>query len=797
MDKNTNRLLRYKNRLEFDKILFAINEFAVSTKAKDDIINISPTSNIQTVSLELSKSDAFQIMIIKHKPPSLSDVVSLNETLLRSDKGGLLSMAEVLKIRLLLKNARQLIAWYHPLETHYDVTDPVFFPLFSEESLERDIERAILSDTEMSDNASSELASIRKKIVSMQASIREKLEKIIRSDTTQKYLQDQVVTMRGGRFVVPVKSEHKGNITGMVHDVSSSGSTFFVEPTEVLEANNAIQKLKGEEAAEIERILYAFSARISDISEQLRHSYSAFVEIDKLIAIARYANNIDAQAPKINNNGNINLLRARHPLIDKKAVVATDVSLGENYSTLVITGPNTGGKTVTLKTIGLFSLMAMSGIPIPAKKESEISVFEDILVDIGDEQSIEQNLSTFSAHIKNISEILLKANEQSLVLLDELGAGTDPAEGAALAKAILERLRQNGAKVVATTHYGEIKIYAMQTKGVQNASCEFNVETLSPTYRVTIGLPGSSNALLIGKRLGLDDDLLESAKQNLSSEQKKMEQLLSEIEHLKSEAAAKLDIAEQKENMAELARKEAEDIKQQAEKTAQNHINLAQTKARQLSADVSGQAYKLLDEIKALKASKDVMAEQISKRAKEIANKESGRILDMAPQSEQKNLNLEPVGTVKKGMTVYVPALSGTATVIKEPDKKGVVEVAAGIIKTRVNVSELKKPPKSQLKTANNKKGGKSIFSVSDKKSGKSEINLLGLTVEEAIMEVETFIDAAVLSHLISVRIVHGKGTGALRKAVHAKLKQNKHVKEFRLGRFGEGEDGVTIAELK
>ncbi len=794
-----NQLLRYKNRLEFDKILNEIESFAVSIDAKNNILNVAPTNEIQTVSLELLKADAFQSMIIKHAVPNLSDVFGIKEIVLRADKGGLLSMGEILKIKALLRNARLLIAWYHPLESHYDVTDPIFFPLFSDSSLENDIERSILSETEMSDNASGQLATIRKRIIAMQASIRDKLEKIIRSDTNQKYLQDSVVTMRGGRFVVPVKSEHRNNITGMVHDVSSSGSTYFVEPSEVLEANNAIQKLKGDEATEIERILYAFSARISDVSEQLKYSFNAFVDIDKLIAIARYANNIDAAMPKLNDRGYINLFRARHPLIDKKSVVATDVSLGEKYSTLVITGPNTGGKTVTLKTIGLFSLMAMSGIPVPATGESELSVFDDILVDIGDEQSIEQNLSTFSAHVKNLSEILKTANRNSLVLLDELGAGTDPAEGAALAKAILERLRQNGAKVVATTHYGEIKIYAMQTNGVQNASCEFNIETLSPTYRVTIGLPGSSNALLIGKRLGLDDELLETARQNLSSEQKQMEQLLSEIEQLKSEAAAKLDEAQEKTDQAQRLKDEAEEVKQRAEKDAQNKIKLAETKARQLSSDVSGQAFKLLDEIKALGVTKETAMVEISKRAKEIANKESVKILDMAPQSDTHiTLNLEPLENVKKGMIVYVPSLSGVATVLNDPDKKGVVELSAGIIKTRINVSELRKPPKSHINQQKNRnKGGKSVFSVSDKKSGKSEINLLGLTVEEAIMEVETFIDAAVLSHLISVRIVHGKGTGALRKAVHSKLKQNKHVKEFRLGRFGEGEDGVTIAELK
>ncbi|MBP1555325.1 MAG: endonuclease MutS2, partial [Oscillospiraceae bacterium] len=441
--------------------------------------------------------------------PGISSQDDIPAIALRAQKGGVLFMGELLHVARALENARRLRDWYQPAEEKAYYGDYLFFDLYSDNALERQIKDSILSDTEMADEASPALADIRRRIMRQESSIRDKLDTIIRSSSTSRYLQEAIVTMRGGRFVVPVKLENRNAISGLVHDVSSSGSTIFVEPTAVVEANNRIMQLKAEEQAEIDRILAAFSARVQSVSANLQKSHKAFTQIDVSLAKARYALSINAVMPGVNDIGYIDLRRARHPLIDKNKVVPIDVRLGKEFTTLVITGPNTGGKTVSLKTAGLLCVMACSGIPIPAAPGSEVAVFSHVLADIGDEQSIEQSLSTFSSHITNVIEILRVADRNSLVLLDELGAGTDPAEGAALAEAILERLRKLGCRVFATTHYAEIKLYAMQTEGVQNASCEFDVQTLNPTYHLSIGVPGRSNALLICERLGLDRDIIE------------------------------------------------------------------------------------------------------------------------------------------------------------------------------------------------------------------------------------------------------------------------------------------------
>ncbi len=790
MEKNS--LLKYAKQLEFDKVLARASDYAASLDAKNKITESQPNPELSEAVLALERCDEMMVRLSRNTSASISAVSDIPLIAIRAKKGGILSMGELLSIRAILRNARLLRSWYGDGE---GVCGELFFRLFSDEGLERRIGDSILSETEMSDDASSELADIRKKIVRAEGSIRDKLDSIVRSPNTSKYLQDAVVTMRSGRYVVPVKAEHRNDIKGLVHDVSSSGSTFFVEPEAVLEANNKIMELKADEAKEIDRILSSFSDNVAGIADEIIESYKAFVEIDIIIAKAKYCLAIRAVKPVLNNRGNINLVKARHPLIPQNRVVPIDLPIGEGYSSLIITGPNTGGKTVTLKTVGLFTLMAMSGLCVPAFEGTELSVYREVLVDIGDEQSIEQSLSTFSGHIKNIAEILNAVDKDSLVLLDELGAGTDPAEGAALALAVLERLKLVGSTVIATTHYGEIKEYALQTDGVRNAGCEFDIKTLSPTYRVIVGVPGSSNALTIAKRLGLDEALIDRAKENMDPEKRHFEDLLAQIEVMRSEVADQKALADRElaraEEMIEQARAKRNEMLEEGKK----HLEQSEKRASQLMADVESSAYRLLDEIKKLDKEKNTNRSEAAARAREIARRDAVKLMNISSGDEILD-DLEPVTDVKKGDVVYLLGLNSLATVISPADKAGNVEVQAGLVKSRVSIETLRRAPNG-VGNSKKKTNPTNKVSVSDKRSGKNEINLLGLTVEEAMMEVERFIDAAVLSHLSTVYLIHGKGTGALRKGIHQRLGSIKHVKAFRLGKYGEGEDGVTIVELK
>ena len=790
-------ILKYASRLEFDKICAGISELAVCGAAKEAVLKTKPITELWEAEQQLQLTDELFIMLSRNAPPSISAVSGIYEIALRCEKGGMLSMGELLEVRTMLKNARGLKAWYSggSIEDGGTAADRLFYMLYEDTRLERSIGDSIISETEMSDDASPTLRDIRRKITNAEGSIRDKLDSMIRSSTTQKYLQDAVVTMRGGRFVVPVKQEFKGEVKGLVHDISSSGSTYFVEPAAVVEANNKIMQLKGEEMREIDRILSVFSDGVSAIAETLKQSYDVFVELDTAIAKAKYSISINASRPVLNDSGVIALKKARHPLIPKKSVVAIDVALGESYTSLVITGPNTGGKTVTLKTVGLLTLMAMSGILVPAAENSRLCVFGQVLVDIGDEQSIEQSLSTFSGHIKNTAAILETADENSLVLLDELGAGTDPAEGAALATAILERLRSLGCRAIATTHYGELKLYALETEGVQNASCEFDVATLRPTYKLVIGLPGRSNALLIGEKLGLDPALIESAKRSMSVEERRFEDVLNEIEQLKA------DLSRREEDI-ERQRLEADEISKKAQgeydamvAQGKREMEAAKLKAKQLAGDVTMNANKLLDELRRLDIEKNNDTQAARRRAKAIADNDASKMFDLGGgEIDTGAEGLEPLESVKQGDEVYVVALAQRGEALSDADDKGNVEIKAGSIKTRVNIKDLRRPKASANQK---KKPAASRISVSSQSSAKTEINLHGMTVDEAELEVDRFIDDAVLSHLNTVTVIHGKGTGALRKGIHVFLKRHRHVKQFRLGHYGEGGDGVTIVDLK
>ncbi|MEG1757007.1 MAG: endonuclease MutS2 [Oscillospiraceae bacterium] len=793
-----NDILKYASQLEFDKICSLASAYAICGESRDRILALVPSTDINEVSMSLEITDALSVCVSRNSALQVSSVSDIHEITLRAQKSGILSMGELLKVRAMLKNARLLKSWFDDGFASESAAAQMFYALYEDAQLEREIGDCILSETEMSDDASAQLKDIRRRIINAESSIRDKLDSIIHSTVTQKYLQDSIVTMRGGRFVVPVKQEHRGDMKGLIHDVSSSGATYFVEPEAVVEANNRIQEMRAEEIKEIDRILRRFTDSVSCAASQIKESFNAFIDIDVALAKARYSLSINAVIPKINDSGEIVLIKARHPLIPKKNVVPIDLTLGRKFSSLIITGPNTGGKTVTLKTVGLLSLMAMGGFLIPALEGSEICVFKKVLVDIGDEQSIAQNLSTFSGHMKNIASIIGDADDESLVLLDELGAGTDPAEGAALAIAILDRLRRMSCKVVATTHYGEIKIYALETDNVQNASCEFDIKTLRPTYKLNIGIPGRSNALLIGERLGLDRELLDDARKNINTETRRFEDVLNEIENLKSEASERIELAEMRVTNAENEAKKIIAEAEKIQKTAETELKNAKQRAQQLVTDVSAGAYKLMDEIKLLDKEKDKNRKESLSRARAIANSESLSLLDLADPVEANMADhLEPLTEVKAGDRVYVAQLSQEGVALSAPDKNGSVEVKAGLIKARVNISDLRKPPEMKKKKQGRQISVNSATVTNANRTSKSEINLLGLTVEEALMEVDNYIDTALMSHLNTVYLIHGRGTGALRTAIHQHLKNKKRIKSFRLGKYGEGEDGVTVVELK
>lgn len=786
----------YKTRIEFDTVLSKIASLAVGSEAKRTIVESEPHTEISEIYQELNLSDSLMDILERGHDPGISQEDDIPAIALRAQKGGTLFMSELLHVARSLENSRRLKDWYIPKDNKAVFGDHLFFDLYSDKSLENQIKTSILSDSEMADEASPQLADIRRRILRLESSIRDKLEDIIKSSSTSRYLQEAIVTMRGGRFVVPVKLENRNSISGLVHDVSSSGNTIFVEPTAVVETNNRIMTLKAEEQAEIERILAAFSSRVQAISDSLFKSHKAFNAIDIALAKAKYGLSINAIIPIINNEGFIDLRRARHPLIDKNKVVPIDVRLGKEFTTLVITGPNTGGKTVCLKTVGLLCVMACCGIPIPAAPGSEVPVFSRVLADIGDEQSIEQNLSTFSSHITNVIEIINEADSDSLVLLDELGAGTDPAEGAALAEAILERLRKIGCRVFATTHYAEIKLYAMKTENVQNASCEFDIKTLNPTYHLSIGVPGRSNALLICERLGLDKDIIEDARYGMSVEDRRFEDAISEIDDLRAELNIKETEIEnallEAQRELEAARKESDTIKAKAEKELDN----ARNRAKQISADVAAGAYKLMDELRKLELDEDKSRKEKISRAKQIANNDSFRLYNSDDKSPVITSELPAVDEVKIGDVVYVPALGGTAKVIQLVDKNGYVQLQSGILKTRSKLSELRKAPVVQEKKAKKTYNvQRTIAESSD--LPRTEIDLRGKTVEEAIVDLEGFIDRALLSHINILYVIHGKGTGALRKAVNDWLRRCPQVRSYRLGNYGEGDSGVTVVELK
>ena len=789
--------LSYRTTLELDKIINRAVELCTCAETKEMMRQIQPCDTTEEERYALSQTNAINSLLLKNGSPRFGAVSEVRRIVAHAAKGGILSMGELLEIAAALRNFSGLSQWYGLTDHDMLPTDDLFFALAPQPVLEKQITDCIISSEEMADTASVTLHDLRRRIRATEDSIRTKLDNIIKNSTTNKFLQDAVVTLRNGRYVVPVRAEYRGEVGGVIHDVSSSGSTVFVEPTAVVEANARIMQLRAQEQEEITRILSAFSAQVASLEPQFSHSYEAMLQIDLLLAKARLAVEQNAFMPQVSDSCRFSLKKARHPLIDKKKVVPVDIALGDEYDTLVITGPNTGGKTVSLKTAGLLNAMAQHGFLIPAHESSTVCHFEEYLVDIGDEQSIEQSLSTFSGHMKRITGILELAGPDTLTLLDELGAGTDPAEGAALAVSILERLRRQGTLLMATTHYAELKIYALETPGVVNASCEFDVESLSPTYRLSVGVPGKSNAFLISARLGIPESVIDAARGHMSSDDKRLDSVLAQLDDLKLQLKAAQDEAEKARYEAEHALESAEKKRDALIRQGEEELEAARRKAHDLVQQVQNDAYALTDELRKLQKDEKTSAAARAVRAREIARRDTEAMLTRT-EKKQPARQFVPIKEVKVGQEVVIAELNQHAVVLSRPDKNGMVEVRAGILKTKVPLKGLCAPDKMDKKTIKSEPPRtRTRVELNHDRKSSMELNLLGYTVEEALAEVDRFLDHAMLSNQNTVYIIHGNGTGALRNAIQKHLRTHRGVKSFRLGRYGEGESGVTVVELK
>lgn len=783
--------------LELDLILEKLAAECSCDDAKDLARGLKPAGDMAEVEMLLQQTEDAFSLLARFGGPSFSGLKNVNNSLHRAAAGGSLNPKELLDIAYCLRALRTLDEWRNHSSGVKTSLDFFFEGITSNKYLETKILSCIVSEEEIADKASDTLFDIRKKIRSKENSIREKLDSLIHSSHYQQFLQEAIITQRNGRFVVPVKAECRGNVPGLVHDTSSTGATVFIEPASVVDANNDIKVLQGKERDEIMRILYELSAESGDFAESIKHSYESAIRLNLIFAKAHLAYKMKATKPILNNEGIICLKKARHPLIDPKKVVATDIALGDEYDTLVITGPNTGGKTVSLKTLGLLTLMTMCGLLIPVADRSRVSVFNNILVDIGDEQSIAQSLSTFSSHMVNIIDIIKKADDKSLILIDELGAGTDPVEGAALAVSIIEALREKGAIIAATTHYAELKAYALDTPGVTNGCCEFDIETLRPTYKLLIGVPGRSNAFAILKHLGMTQDVIDNAKAIVGSDNRDFEAVLEKLEASRHALEEERKIAEE---MTERARK--------IEEKAQSEMDKIETlKARELDK-AKREAQKLIDAAER-KSSQFLLEldklkkEQTSSNATEIARKTRRAVkAQMGEMDDLINPN-ELADNWDYDYKLPRNPVPGDRIVIKGIGEGEVLEfknnnvfVKSGLLKTRVKLSDimiLDKPKKKPVKTQHN------VYRTSSRADAdvKTEIDMRGETVDEALSELGLFIDRCVLNNIEEIRIIHGKGTGALRSAVTDYLKTHPNVSEYRLGRYGEGENGVTIAKLK
>lgn len=782
-------------KLELDQVLEQLAACAGSQGGKQACLWVRPSSDLEDVNLMLEQTTAASNLCTRKGNPVFGDVTDVSESLERADRGGSLQPVELLRIAGVLRCARN-IKGYVSEDDQSTVLDTLFNALTPNKYLEDKIFGAILSEEEIADNASPALADIRRHMRIQAGKIRDSLQKIISSPAYSKFLREPIITIRQGRYVVPVKSECKNDIPGLVHDVSGTGSTYFVEPMSAVNANNALRELELKEKKEIERILAELSAEAAAHAEDINLDYSMLVQLDVIFAKAKLGYRMRAWAPIMNDRGRVELRNARHPLIDPKVVVPISLRLGTDFDSMIITGPNTGGKTVTLKTIGLLTLMAECGLHIPAGDGSTLSTFDAILADIGDEQSIAQSLSTFSSHMRTIVDVVAQCDDRTLVLFDELGAGTDPAEGAALAMAIIEFCRKMGSCVVATTHYAELKLYAMRTKGVINASCEFNVETLRPTYKLLIGIPGKSNAFAISRKLGLSEDILKEADDLVGKNDKDFEDVLSQLEQQRQQMEAARIEAERLKRETESIKKQSEQATAQLQKEKDKALEAARREAQKIIEDARFAANAASEELKALRKQLQTSADasNINQRQAEIRrnlNEMEDKIRAAQPKVERP----APKRGILVGDTVELLKL-GTKASVLAINKDGTYQLQAGILKLTAKENEI-----YLLENENpyQTKGGRPAHSGREMKltAMAQEVDLRGMDAVEAICVLDNYLDSAMRGNLHSVRIIHGKGTGVLRNAVHQSLRKNKFIKTFRLGVYGEGEDGVTIAEFK
>lgn len=788
----------YYKSLELHKILEMLSEEASNTKTKEMALALTPESDIDVVRLEMKKtSDAFDLSV-KYGTPAFSNFKDIRGALHRASSGASLSLRELLDIAQMLYQVRMLSDWYKSTENEETSIGYLFVSLAPNKYLEDKIKNAVVSEDEISDMASHELANIRRKIAQAGVRIRESLDKLIRSSEVQKSLRENIVTMRDGRYVLPVKADFKGNVPGLVHATSATGSTYFIEPISVVEANNDIKVLQGEEQDEIDRIIAELSADCAAYAEALSADYVTCAEINLYFAKSNLGAKMRGCIPELSDDGVIDLKKARHPLIDKKKVVPVDIKLGEDYNALIVTGPNTGGKTVILKTTGLLSAMAMCGLMIPASDGSKVSVFDNILVDIGDQQSIEQSLSTFSSHISNVVKILDAANEKSLILMDELGSGTDPVEGAALAVSIIENMVTKGSKLLVTTHYQELKLFAIETPGIENASCEFDIATLQPTYRLIIGSPGKSNAFSISSKLGISDDIINRANELVSTENQCFEEVVAQLEASRRELEKQHDEIEKLKN--EQAEKVAELDKEIADLNSKKESELekARVQAMRIVESCRMQSEQLLDELADIRKQKEKSNfAQLAINAKSKNKSALDKMYDTAnPVQNKEHKEYKLPRPLKRGDHVLIFDIDKKGILASDPDSNGNVFVQAGIMKTKVNVNKLRLLEPEKVTMQNKKISTKNVRGKMQR-TPSLELDIRGCAVDEGIHELDMFIDNAVLTGAGIITVIHGKGTGVLRQGIQNHLKKHPSVKSFRSGVFGEGEDGVTVIELK
>lgn len=784
-------------KLEYNKIIEQLIEHASSFSGKELCRRLKPMTDISAIRSAQDETAAAFTRIVKKGRPSFSGCNPVNDSIRRLEIGGVLGSGELLRICKLLETSGRARAYgrHDNADEMEDCLDGYFEQLNPVTILVNEIRRCVIDEDEISDDASPGLKHVRRAMNQINDKVHATLSNMV-NGSLRTYLQDPIITMRGDRYCIPVKAEYRSQVSGMIHDQSATGSTLFIEPMAVVKLNNDLKELYGQEQEEIQKVLARLSADAAEYTTEIHTCYTILRQLDFIFAKGALALDMNASQPIFNTEGRIHIREGRHPLLDKKNVVPITLTLGDTFDLLIVTGPNTGGKTVSLKTVGLFTLMGQAGLHIPALDRSELAVFHDVYADIGDEQSIEQSLSTFSSHMTNIVSFLKQVDEHSLVLFDELGAGTDPTEGAALATSILNHLHSRGIRTMATTHYSELKVYALSTPGVENASCEFDVETLRPTYRLLIGIPGKSNAFAIASRLGIPDYIIEDAKTHLTEQDESFEDILTDLE------TSRKTLDKERETIAaykrEIERLKMETSQKQEKLEAQRDriLREANEKAHAILEDAKETADETMRNFHKF-GKANISAAEMEKERERLRKKMAKTRSGMTPEPAKPKKQYKP-SDFKLGESVKVLSMNLTGSVVSLPDAKGNLDVQMGILRSKVNISDLEiidEKPNYLQKTA--KRTGKGKIKMNKSLTVATEINLLGKTVDEAVAELDKYLDDASLAHLSSVRIVHGKGTGALRQGIHKYLKRQKHVKSFRLGAFGEGDAGVTIAELR